>query len=158
MTTEMTLSAICGAGLFLFFAVLFGVIYWRGVWKNRASRGWHSVTSQVLESGTAGGTGDDSPRPYAVYEYVVSGRAYRHDRIFLVDKPGGNAGAIAAQYPAGRQVEVYYNPNNPAEAALVRNMPSAALYLGLTLVMLVGAAMLCGLYWFLSLCCHPPLS
>jgi hypothetical protein len=155
MSTPMTLTAICGIGLFLFFATWFGFSYWRGVRKSRASRTWHRVTSQVLESGVAGGTDDDSPRPYADYEYQVGGRTYRNNRIFLVDKPGGNARAIAAQYPAGRQVEVYYNPNNPAEAALVRNTPSAALYLGLALVMLLGAAVTCGLYGFLSLCCQP---
>ena len=140
--------AMGAVALFLLFAVLFAVIYWRGTWKNRASQRWHSIASQVLESGVAG-RGEEA-EPYAVYEYQVGGRTYRNDRIFLFDAAGSNPRQIAAQYPVGMPVQVYYNPNNPAEAALVRNVPSAALYLGLTILMLFLAALMCGVYWFLS--------
>jgi hypothetical protein len=141
--------AIGAVALFLFFAMLFATLYWRGVWKNRASQGWQQASSHVLESGVAG-AGDGQVRPYAVYEYQAGGRTYRNDRIFLVTTPGGNARQIAAQYPVGMPVQVYFNPNNPAEAALVRNIPSAGLYLGLTLLMLFLAALMCGVYWLLS--------
>jgi hypothetical protein len=140
--------AIGAVTLFLLCALLFAVIYWRGTWQNRASRNWHSIASQVLESGVAG-RGEES-EPYAVYEYQAGGRTYRNDRIFLFNAPAGNPKQIAAQYPVGLPVQVYYNPNNPAEAALVRNTPSAALYLGLTMLMLFLAALMCGVYWFLS--------
>ena len=141
--------AIGAVAVFLFFAVVFAAIYWYGLWKNRASRGWHQVASHVLESGVAG-SGDGQAHPYAVYEYQVGGRTYRNDRIFLVNTAFGNPRQIAAQYPVGMAVQVYYNPNNPAEAALVRNIPSATLYLGLTMLMLLLAALMCGVYWFLS--------
>lgn len=153
MISVHTLIAGGGVCLSLLGAVLFAVVYWRGMSKNRASRSWQQVASQVIESGVMG-RGDES-EPYATYEYQVGGRTYRNDRIFLVNTPSGHPGKIAAEYPVGRPVQVYYNPNNPAEAALVLNHPSARLYLGLTIMMLLLAAMICGMYWALMLFIAP---
>jgi hypothetical protein len=57
-----------------------------------------------------------------VYTYEVNGRQYTGDRVRLgvivsATLPGW-AKRMAAQYPVGSEVEVYYNPQDPGESVL----------------------------------------
>jgi hypothetical protein len=61
--------------------------------------------------------------PTIAYNYTVEGRKYRSNKVFLwmdaedFHKPE-NAREIVDRYPVGKEVTVYYNPENIGEAVL----------------------------------------
>ena len=143
----------CIVALLLFGAAALAAYYGYGHWQVRESRTWHTTTGRVLESSAVWETVEENSRifvPRVIYEYQVNGRPYRSDRIFLQPHTNDDASATAARFPAGSQVPVYYNPADPAQARLVRNVPSAQLYIGLIALLLALAIMMCGLYWLTS--------
>jgi hypothetical protein len=153
MSTDILLVVACAVGLLLFIAMCLAAVYGHGHWKLHASRKWATATGKVLESRAVWETVDENSRifvPRVIYEYQVGNRPYRNDRIFVVKQGNSDAEATAAQFPVGMQVSVYYDPADPAQAALVRNAPSTALYLGLIALMLTLAAAICGLSWLTS--------
>lgn len=63
--------------------------------------------------------------PVVSYQYQVGGQLYQGQRIragdqFASIRVSGDAQKTIARYPAGATVVVFYNPANPAEAALER--------------------------------------
>jgi hypothetical protein len=153
MSTDIQLVVACVTSLLLFIAIAIAAAYGYGHWKLRASRQWATTTGNVVESKAVWETVDENSRifiPRVIYDYQVSGRPYRNDRIFVVSQGNSDAQATAAQFPMGRQVSVYYDPADPSQSALVRNAPSAALYLGLISLMLILAVTICGLTWLTS--------
>ncbi len=59
-----------------------------------------------------------------VYEYVVNGQTLTNDRVSIGEDPGDSEVADqVARYPVGKVVAVYYNPRNPKEAVLERDVP-----------------------------------
>lgn len=69
---------------------------------------------------------EDSRDPYykpsVVYTYEVNGRQYSGDRVTMGVKISaslpGIARRMAAKYPVGNEVDVYYNPQNISESVL----------------------------------------
>ncbi len=61
--------------------------------------------------------------PAVAFNYTVEGKKYRSDKVFLwmdaedFHEPK-DAGEIVARYPVGKDVTVYYKPNNIEEAVL----------------------------------------
>jgi len=81
--------------------------------------------------------------PEVRYSYKVNGKDYLGSRIWFGGAPGGSnrrkVEAIVARYPLGSRVTVYYNPEKPAEAVLVRgNPPGGALLLVVGGVFVLG--------------------
>jgi len=91
--------------------------------------------------------------PHVKYAYQVDGQDFQGEQIgfgtpkFSIAR---KANAIVAQYPAGGQTSVFYNPIDPGEAILDRVIfhPNAYLVIGvsLILVMLIMISML-SLWW-----------
>jgi hypothetical protein len=88
---------------------------------------WPSTTGTVLMSTIqVRRTGRSrSEIPVVVYQYQANGQMYQGNTIRAGDQFGtirvmGQAQATVARYPAGSTVTVYYNPANPAQAALER--------------------------------------
>ena len=54
---------------------------------------------------------------YIRYQYSVSGISYSSLSVNAIDTPFYPS-SIANRYPAGKDVIVYYNPNDPSEAVL----------------------------------------
>mgnify|MGYP000023547280 CR=1 FL=1 len=56
------------------------------------------------------------------YEYVVDGRRYENDvvRFNQNNLSRKDKERLVSAHPVGRQVEVFYNPSDPAESVLVR--------------------------------------
>ena len=48
---------------------------------------------------------------------------------------GSGAHKVVERYPAGAQVLVYYDPNNPSDAVLERGMPDYIKWLWITIVL-----------------------
>ncbi len=62
------------------------------------------------------------------YDYTVHRQAYTGTRVTLSDKvvkTGRQLQRRVEQFPPGKRVDVYYNPENPAESVLI---PGAGLY------------------------------
>lgn len=74
-------------------------------------------------------------RPLVEYTYDVRGRSYRGNQVTLGVKMTGMQGfaeRLAAKYPEGKAVTVYYNPANPGTATL--EIPRGATWLPLIIV------------------------
>ncbi len=152
------LGVVCMGGLFLVFAGL-------GVWlilryqknkeKAHQSRNWPKTTGRVIESRIAEHESEDEDghvtstySPVVRYEYQANGVAYAGNQVAV----GSSAIAISNrkkvqqtidQYPPGKAVAVYYNPQNPAEAVLeTRLAGKAELVLGIILIG-VGLSIVC---------------
>ncbi len=93
---------------------------------RQASQNWPSTSGRVIKSRVEVRGGDHtSVEPRVIYEYNVSGQVYQAQQVragdaFFSMRKGQEAYRIIDQYPEGAAVAVYYNPDNPAEAALER--------------------------------------
>jgi hypothetical protein len=117
--------------------------------KSRMSRGWPQTTGRVetseieMRSSSEGGS---SPYPHVIYSYSVNGQPLQNDGI----QPGGNVGGMVAykiikKYPAGAQVTVFYNPQNPSDALLERDVPGYVRWLWVALVFINATICCCGI-------------
>lgn len=146
---ELQTFILIGAAMFtgvLAFAVVYKLV------EVSAARRWPVTTGKILSSGIAARRKPSQPHgdrvanyPQVVYEYRVGGRRYRGERL-SIGEAVGNFGVeeTLARYPAGAAVQVYYNPANPAEAVLERELPPQFAK-GITyafLIFLGGAAIL----------------
>jgi hypothetical protein len=72
----------------------------------------------------------------------VSGQAYQSSKLAPGPDVGGSgAGKVVARYPAGAQVMVFYNPQNPSDAVLERKAPAQWI---MWLILIIFDLMLCG--------------
>ena len=89
------------------------------------SRSWPQVSGVVVETGCVLSGFDDSGDPLydgkVIYRYVVAGREYRGNSIEALPELMGKeqAGRIAELYPPGKDVAVYYDPEDPRRSVLV---------------------------------------
>lgn len=101
-----------------------------------ASR-WPTVPGRVVSSKVvqrkAGGIGADEKdvelRNFAevTYEYAVQGRRHRASRVSIGEDLGNyRVEETLAKYPEAARVMVFYNPTNPGEAVLERDVPEGA--------------------------------
>jgi hypothetical protein len=112
----------------LLLIIFIGVIYYTvrtGVQRKiRAAQDWPETEGQVLVSEVRDEGGENGWRAHVVYRYEVDGRVYENSRIAVAVEYGREGfqaqEELAARFPAGAPVTVYYNPQNPAEAALIK--------------------------------------
>ena len=97
------------------------VIQFRQGLRADASKKWPTRPGTIVSSALE--RLPDNKRRYRAavqYRYRVGGKGYESNRIFW----GGNEGrqkhmtSVVAAYPAGGEVRVKYDPQNPAEAVL----------------------------------------
>lgn len=108
--------------------------YWIGEWvfelrKAGRSWGWPRVTGKILKSERGEPTVyDDGTIGHCVnvfYEYEVNGVRYESDRVSFFGYLGGlkehEASQAHARYlPIGKEIFVYYDPEQPAFSVLER--------------------------------------
>ncbi len=120
-------------------AILLGLGYYftrsglRGIRAAQASTQWPSTQGKIIlhtaEIQKPVGTGMDSTtrrttyRPVIQYSYSLGGKSYGGGHIIFNDDVivyGSVEKALAAikDYPVGKTVQVYYDPDNPALAVL----------------------------------------
>lgn len=92
----------------------------------RVRMNWQTVKGIVLQSGIAG---ERALRPQVIYQYEVNGTSYTGESD-LGAPPFGNkrkrleaAEKIVAEYPEGKAVTVYYNPEQPSHSTLIARVP-----------------------------------
>ncbi|HET6822502.1 MAG TPA: DUF3592 domain-containing protein [Anaerolineales bacterium] len=127
MNTELLLVV----GIIVFVLLILNVIFLGIIFFMRrrmaAVRQWPStmgtVNTSYLErrSSTDGGS---TNYPVVQYSYQVGGQTYNGMKIAPGPEVGGTgAGKVVARYPAGAQVMVFYNLQNPSDAVLETKHP-----------------------------------
>ena len=91
---------------------------------RQATQTWVATMGEVIQSQVeiAGGEAK-SLRPKVRYQYKVGGQLYENDQVragdkFLLIMTSQQAHQTVERYPTGASVNIFYNPDNPAESAL----------------------------------------
>jgi hypothetical protein len=111
-----------------------------------ASKGWPTVQGTIASSSCQRRLTDANVYVAVVnFTYQVSGRDYQGNRLSFGGKVDGNEDEMnkfVAEYPAGKIIPVYYDPQNPAVALLRPDMTGGAtvmLWVGLVVTALAIA-------------------
>jgi len=88
--------------------------------------------------------------PVVEYEFTVGNRRYRGSRIGIGDDAGGaNTEATLKRYPAGATVTVFYDPADPRNCVLERDMPEGVAK-GCLVLLVAAAVLIVGGYFLLT--------
>jgi hypothetical protein len=145
---------------FVIIAIIFFYIALRGRRASSVTKTWPTTTGRILRSEvelrrshSSDGGYSSSYYPVVLYEYQVMGQTYQSSTL----SPGleyglgfqGRVQARVAKYPVGSMVQVYYNPENPAQAVLEHSATGnrilgwvgvfVLVILACTVVMMLGA-------------------
>jgi len=115
------------------FVAIFGGLGWyiyrrskESTAMRQASQSWSQTQGVVILSRVEVSGGEiTSVTPRVVYQYDVNGQRYQSEQIragdrFMQMTSSRSAYDTIDRYPVGTQVTVFYNPQNPTEAALER--------------------------------------
>lgn len=114
----------------------------------RRANAWPIVAGRIVTSGVESYTSRANRttvtyfKPAVEYAYSVHGREFRGRRLDFgadVGPPQPMAERKAAEFPAGLQVQVHYDPSNPSEAVLKTSAGSPAFVFGLAVAFFVVA-------------------
>jgi hypothetical protein len=127
------------------------------LWEARRAAAWPQVTGRIVKSAIearrhqfSGEETTVTDAPVVEYEFAVADTTYRGTRISIGEDTGGaNTEATLARYPVGASVLVYYNPADPADCVLERDVP-AGFARGCALLVLIGAIIAAAIYWLAS--------
>ena len=111
---------------FIFLVVGAGLSFWGwNILQNaKASTSWPTAQGQIIKSEVTrsrDGEGHDSYSPEVTYTYLAKKRAYKSYAIKFGENSYDNKSMsekIAAAYPVGKKVSVYYNPEDPDNSVL----------------------------------------
>lgn len=114
------------ATAFIFLLLGAGLAYWGWtILQNaRASAAWPTADGLIVRSEVTHSTdaeGGDSYSPEVTYTYQANDQAYANERIKFGENSYNSrrrAEEIAASYPIGQGVNVYYDPGQPGNAVL----------------------------------------
>ena len=129
----MAAGGITGAGL-----LAIGLYQRR---RMRASQDWLQTVGTIRKSAIVVHS-DQESTGYAVsveYEYTANGATYTGRRIGFSTRQYARkkrAQAELQRYPPGSPVVVYFDPQKPADAVLVRSYPDSLVLLGFGILLL----------------------
>ena len=98
---------------------------WIDAYHQMGTSDWKEVQATVNVSEIRidhTGEGESSEFPYISYSYSVGGVSFSNDDIVLFDLDGsyGFSTSIVDEYHYGSEITVYYNPEDPNQAVLMR--------------------------------------
>lgn len=149
-------KAGCGGAVFVVLFVgfwsaitlAFDVVLVVSAWRQTRAVNYPSVVGAVVYSRVQEHSDSDGGTTYSPdvrYVYTVEGREYHGDRYRYGQMASSdrNADRVVASLPVGREVPVFYNPADPADAVLKAGIEGADLFLAMfltpfNLVMLGG--------------------
>jgi hypothetical protein len=113
-----------GVSVLMFGLVLLALVRMWG--RMRAARSWDKVEgiitiSRVDRPATHASDDQNDARPIIRYRYQAGGQELESDKVLvggIVITTGVLAAKLAGRYPVGAHVDVFVDPNNPAEALL----------------------------------------
>ncbi|MBF0235667.1 MAG: DUF3592 domain-containing protein [Desulfamplus sp.] len=98
------------------------------IWLFCSSQNWSHTTGIISSSyveTSQSNRGTISHTPSISYQYEVEGSIYSNEQIYFGGSFGQRSFAdvepLVLQFPEGKQVTVYYNPNDPKESVLNRD-------------------------------------
>jgi hypothetical protein len=123
------------------------------LWQAHRAAKWQQVTGRITKSeiGTqyhqfAGAESTVRNMPDVEYEFSVAGVSYRGARIAITDTSGEDIEPALDRYPVGKAVTVYYDPADPNNCVLEREIPKG-LVSGCMLILVVLALGIVGFYF-----------
>ena len=142
--------------IFVIWAVLMSLLAFRG-WKDLekslASKDWPVTDGKITLSKVEIKRGSrDQGWTYTVnvkYSYLVDGVKYSGDKIsfgYYSSSSPRKANEIKRSYPVGKQVPVYYNPEDPYESVL-ETKSAANAYIELWSGLIIGSLCWIGFFW-----------
>src|SRR3569832_2567770 len=118
-------------GVFTLAGFAMAVWGWRMLAAARHARRWLSITGTV----SAAAPDDDDEPPRIIVGYAIGGRSYHTQVAVQADLVVLD---LAARYPVGKEVQLYYDPDHPEQVALRRPQGGDA---WLNIAIAVGAAL-----------------
>jgi len=104
--------------------------------KGKETSNWVATTGKIIESGThkvfsttPGSVNSQTWQPDITYQYDVNGETFQGEKIRVFIIHTGNperAEAWANKYPAGTELAVYYDLNDPYRSVLERGVQTGA--------------------------------
>lgn len=146
MNTELLLIVgILGFVLLILNVVFLGIIFFMRRRMASVSQ-WPStmgtVSASYLERRHSSSESGSTNYPVVQYSYQVGGQAHQGTKIAPGPEVGGTgAGKVVERYPAGAQVMVFYNPQNPSDAVLETKAPAQWI---MWLMLAIFDCVLCG--------------
>lgn len=114
----------------------------------RAKSDWSSVEGRVLERHLEPGRRAWRKEPRVVYAYVVDGKSYKNDQVFMLPHTDGDEAEMRDLVDSviPDKPQVYYSPDDPAQSYLIASsklwfyilLPAGILLILVGLVILVG--------------------
>ena len=111
-----------------------GVHFYAGpkIKEAKESVKWPSVTGKVLTSDVNTSRNSDGKTMYSAevaFNYTVEGKTYTSSSIDMGPKSSSSSSSdaynTAGQYPVGKSVSVYYNPELPSHGVLETGVPTS---------------------------------
>lgn len=94
---------------------------WRAIQRNRMKKHWPGVQGQISRVDQPANTSDLAPHIH--FRYQVDGKDYEQELAFSGDLSSPESVKhYLEKYPTGKDVEVFYNPNNPESATLDKSI------------------------------------
>ena len=122
LSLDSYLPAIAASGVLLFpFGTYFLLDGIYRLAQARAARSWTQTTGEILSSEVAlSGIHGGWYKPVVSFRYVADGSTYEGDAIQTARAAYAEsvAARIAARYPVGSKVAIYYDPEAPWTAVL----------------------------------------
>ena len=106
--------------IILFVGIVIGFYGIYKIYKGHESQNWPTTRGKIIKSRIAGAKRIIGRRAFIKYEYFVEGNRYISSQISYTLIIGDYSGAIEIlrEYPEGKTVTVYYNPDNFMDAVL----------------------------------------
>jgi hypothetical protein len=128
----MNSNFLLTVGIIGFVLVILNVVFLTIIFfmrrKMAAVSRWPAVVGTVIASTTEwrrSGNDGSSEYPVVHYTYQVNGQIFQGMKIAPGPEMGGTgAKKVVARYPAGAQVMVFYDPQNPTDAVLEKKAPA----------------------------------
>jgi hypothetical protein len=133
-------------------AVFLGILYFTQR-KMIAVAKWPYVMGTVKKSTTEYRSSGDGGSYYPVvnYSYQVSRQSYEGYRIAPGGEVGGvGVGKVAARYPVGAHVQVFYNSQNPSEAFLEKKAHGQFIMWIVLIIVDLGLCVFAPMMWWIS--------
>ena len=133
-------------------AVFLGILYFTQRKMNAVAK-WPYVMGTVKTSTTEYRDSGEGGAYYPVvhYSYQVGGQPFEGYRIAPGGEVGGvGAGKVAARYPVGSHVKVFYNPQKPAEAFLEKKARGQVLMWVILVIVDFSLCVFAPLMWWLD--------
>ncbi|MFZ0449149.1 MAG: DUF3592 domain-containing protein [Desulfatiglandaceae bacterium] len=157
---DYRLEKIAGGMLFVVAGIAFAFIGYTSYQRGMESKNWPVANGSVIQSKIekrteTTGTGTSKRKvvkSYAVvkYTYAVGNRDYQSSRITFGQSK--DAYKTVSRYPKGKNIQVYYDPENPAQAVLEPggDKTMSIVFIGLGAILLVMGLITASKFWKMS--------